>query len=102
MDRAKIDRIMTIALKNVKGIVKAGLFSSDDRRKMLDIEQEAEKNAFMGLGSVINSGVREVLNSEMIYVALTSMEFSWGGHASLVMKKGRLYLSPSRFLRRWP
>jgi hypothetical protein len=88
MDREKIDRIMTIALKNVKGIVKAGLFSSDDRKKILDIEQEAEKNAFMGLGSVINTGVREVLNSEMIYVALTNMDFSWGCHASLVMKKG--------------
>jgi hypothetical protein len=88
MDRAKIDRIMTIAFKNVKGIVKAGLFSSDDRKKIFDIEQEAEKNAFMGLGSVINTGVREVLNSEMIYVALTNMDFSWGCHASLVMKKG--------------
>jgi hypothetical protein len=88
MDREKIDRIMTIALKNVKGIVKAGLFSSDDRKKILDIEQEAEKNAFMGLGSVINTGVREVLNSEMIYVALTNLEFSLGCHDSLVMKKG--------------
>jgi hypothetical protein len=88
MDRAKIDRIMTIALKNVKGIVKAGLFSSDDRRKMLDIEQEAEKKAFMGFGNVVNAGVRKVLTYDLIYVALTNMDFTWGSHASLVMKKG--------------
>ena len=88
MDRKKIDRIMTTALKNVKGIVKAGLFSSDDRRKMLEIEQEAEKKAFMGFGNVVNAGVRKVLTYEFIYVALTNMDFTWGCHASLVMKKG--------------
>lgn len=88
MDRQKIDKIMTIALKNVTGIMKAGPFLSDDRRKILDIEKDAEKKAFMGLGSVINTGVREVLNCKLIYIALTNMDFTWGCHASLVMKKG--------------
>jgi hypothetical protein len=88
MDRQKIDNIMTIALNSVKGIMKAGLFSSDDRRKMLDIEQEAEKKAFMGLGNVVNAGVRKVLTFELIYVALTNMDFAWGAHPSLVMRKG--------------
>ena len=87
MDRKKIDKIMTVALKNVKGIVKAGPFSNDDCQKMLDIEQEAEKKAFMGLGNVVNAGVREVLTYEFIYVALTNMDFDWGCHASLVLKK---------------
>jgi hypothetical protein len=88
MDRQKIDKIITIALNNVKGIIKAGPFSNDNRPKMLDIEQEAEKNAFMGLGTVVNAGVRKVLTYEFIYVALTNMDFDWGCHASLVMKKG--------------
>ncbi len=79
---------MAIALKNVKGIKKAAPFSSDDRQKMLDIEQEAEKKAFMGLGNVVNDGVRKVLTSELIYVALTNMDFAWSAHPSLVMKKG--------------
>jgi hypothetical protein len=89
MDRRKIDKIMTRALKSVKGIVKAGPFASDDRRKMLDVEQEAEKKAFMGLGNVVNAGVREVLTYEFIYVALTNMDFDWGCQPSLVMKKGQ-------------
>ena len=42
----------------------------------------------MGLGKVVNSGVREVLNSELIYVALTNMDFDWGCDPSLVLKKG--------------
>ncbi|MDM8544565.1 hypothetical protein QUF90_26095 [Desulfococcaceae bacterium HSG9] len=88
MDRRKTDKIMTIALKTVKGILEAVPFSSEDIRKILDIERDAEKKAIMGLGSVINSGVREVLNCELIYVALTNMDFSWGDHASLIMKKG--------------
>lgn len=89
MNRQKIDRIMTIALTNVKGIMKAGPFKGDDRRRLLDIEQEAEKKAFMGLGNVVNAGVREVLTCEFIYVALTNMDFDWGCQPSLVMKKGQ-------------
>ncbi len=88
MDRNKINKTMAAALKTVPGIVKAVPFSNDERGKILDIEQDAEKKAFMGLGSVINSGVREVLNCELIYIALTNMDFSWGSHASLIMKKG--------------
>jgi hypothetical protein len=79
---------MTKALKDVKGIMKAAPFSNNDRRKMLDIEQEAEKKAFMGLGNVVNAGVRKVLTYEFIYVALTNMDFAWGSHPSLVMRKG--------------
>jgi len=89
MDRQKLDKVITIALNNVKGIIKAGPFSNDNRRKMLDIEQEAEKNAFMGLGTVVNAGVRKVLTYEFIYVALTNMDFDWGCQSSLVMKKGQ-------------
>lgn len=89
MDRKKIDKIMTKALKKVKGIMKASPFPSNDHKKILEIEQKAEKMAFMGLGSVINSGVRKVLNCELIYVALTNMDFNWGFQPGLVMKKGQ-------------
>jgi len=89
MDRQKIDELMTIALNSVKGIIKAFPFSNGNRRKMLDIEQEAEKKAFMGLGNVVNAGIREVLTFEFIYVALTNMDFDWGFQPSLVIKKGQ-------------
>ena len=89
MDCEQMDKIMASALKNVKGINQSSPFSSDDHKKILDIEQEAEKNAFMGLGNVVNAGVRKVLTAEFTYVALTNMDFVWGGHPSLVMKKGQ-------------
>ena len=75
MDPEQIDKIMTVAFSKVEGLIKTGPFSNDDRRKMLDIEQEAEKNAFMGLGNVINAGVREVLACGLIYVALTNRDW---------------------------
>jgi hypothetical protein len=89
MDPEQIDNIMTVAFSKVKGLMETRPFSNDDRRKMLDIEQEAEKNAFMGLGNVVNAGVREVLACGLIYVALTNMDFEWGCGPSLVMKKGQ-------------
>jgi len=88
MDPEQIDNIMTVAFSKVKGLMETRPFSNDDRRKMLGIEQEAEKNAFMGLGNVVNAGVRKVLTYEFIYVALTNMDFAWGSHPSLVMRKG--------------
>ena len=88
MDPEQIDKIMTVAFSKVEGLIKTSPFSNDDRSKMLDIEQEAEKNAFMGLGNVVNAGVREVLACGLIYVALTNMDFEWGCGPSLVMKKG--------------
>jgi len=42
----------------------------------------------MGLGKVINTGVRAVLTCDLIYAALTTMVFDWGCHSTLVMKKG--------------
>ena len=88
MDPEQIDKILTVAFSKVEGLINTSPFSNDDRPKMLDIEQEAEKNAFMGLGNVINAGVREVLACGLIYVALTNMDFEWGCGPSLVMKKG--------------
>ena len=89
MDREQIDQIMIVALSKVQGLMQTDPFSNDDRQKMLEIEKEAEKNAFMGLGNVVNAGVREVLACGLIYAALTNMEFEWGCRPTLVMKKGQ-------------
>ena len=89
MDRKIIDEAMNLALSKGKGIVKVCPFSDEDRRKILEIEQEAEKKSLMGLGRVINSGVTEVLNCDLIYVALTNMDFDWGSNPNLVLKKGQ-------------
>ena len=82
------DEAMIPALNKVKGIVEANPLSKQDRQKVLKIEQDAEKRSLMGLGMVTNTGVREVLSRDLIYVALTNIHFDWGCHPSLVLKKG--------------
>ena len=79
---------MIPALNRVTGIVKAYPFSDRDRRKILEIEKDAEEKGLMGLGKVVNSGVMEVLQCDLIYIALTDMDFDWGCDSSLVLKKG--------------
>ncbi len=88
MDKSHVDALMVSALEKVKGIVKACPFAAADRHKILEIEQDAEKRSLMGLGKVVNVGVREVLKCDKIYAALSNMDFNWGCHASLVLKKG--------------
>ena len=86
-DRAKSDAVMIADLKKVKGIVEAAPFSEKDSQQVLGIEEEAEKHSMMGLGRVANTGIREVLACDLVYVALTDREFEWGS-PSLVLKKG--------------
>ena len=88
MQKDKTDALMVSALEKVKGIIKAYPFTAEDRRKILEIEEDAEKRSLMGLGKVINVGVREVLKCDLIYVALNNLDFDWGCHATLVLKKG--------------
>ena len=85
VNRQTIDGVMAKAFSKVAGLVKTSLLPKDDHQKILDVEQEAEKNAFMGFGNVINAGVREVLTCKLIYVALTDMDFDWGCQPSLVL-----------------
>lgn len=88
MDKNETDELMVSALEKVKGIVKAYPFAPEDRGKIMEIEADAEKRSLMGLGKVVNVGVREVLKCDLIYVALNNMDFDWGCHATLVLKKG--------------
>lgn len=88
MDRDKINYLILTAIKDTKGIVEAFIFAEKHRPEILQIEKACEKKGLMGLGKVINSGVKEVLKCPFVYVALTTMDFDWGCHSLLVLKKG--------------
>jgi hypothetical protein len=88
IDRTKADKIMLEALNKVKGIESVNLLRKEDHQPLIDIEQKAESQSLMGLGKVINTGVIEILGRDLIYVALTSMDFDWGSYTTLVLKKG--------------
>jgi hypothetical protein len=89
MDRQTIDKIILEALLNVKGLQDIRPLRETDHPSILEMERKAEEQSLMGLGKVINTGVPDVLNYDLIYVALTNMEFDWGDYATLVLKKGR-------------
>ena len=61
MDKNETDALMVPTLEKVRGIVKARPFAFEDRRKIIEIEEDAEKRSLMGLGKVINVGVRTCL-----------------------------------------
>ncbi len=88
MDRKTADEIIVEALTRVKGIIRVAPVSEEDMERLLEIETEAEEKSLMGLGKVVNAGVREIARYDWMYVALTSMEFDWGCKPNLIMKKG--------------
>lgn len=77
-------------VKSVRGILDVKEFAQKDKEALVRIEKEAEEKSLLGLGKVINSGVFKVLDLGVILVALTSMEFDWGFHPSLILKKGEI------------
>jgi len=87
MDRMDANALMISALKKVKGIVDVSPLSEKDKQEVLRIEEQAEKQSLMGMGKVIPTGIREVLTFDLVYVALTDMDFEWGC-PSLSLKKG--------------
>lgn len=89
MDRTMIDGLMIAALHNVKGIVNSCPLPTEDHPRILEKELEAEERSLMGLGKVVNAGVRKILNHDLVYVALTSKDFDWGCYSTLLLKKGQ-------------
>ncbi|MGW8301995.1 MAG: hypothetical protein ACWGNO_08005, partial [Desulfobacterales bacterium] len=61
MDRTMIDGVMISAFRNVKGIVNSCSLPNEDYPQILEKELEAENRSLMGLGKVVNTGVREIL-----------------------------------------
>ncbi|MCB2187856.1 MAG: hypothetical protein KQJ78_15655 [Deltaproteobacteria bacterium] len=82
-----IDEYVLQLLEKVKGLRLAERLSPEDGRTLLEIEEEAEKRSLMGLGKVVNAGMRRVLAQNRLYAAVTTPEFAWCG-SSLVLKKG--------------
>jgi hypothetical protein len=87
-DAKQLNNLIQLSLSKVKGILNFCPVHPKEREKILELEQEAEKRSLMGLGKVINAGIREVLRFDMVYVALTTMEYNWGHCSALVLKKG--------------
>lgn len=88
MGKNEIDALMVSTLEKVKGVNKAKPLAFEDLAEIERIEADAEKQSLMGLGKVINVGVKRVLDCDLTYVALNNMDFEWGCHATLVLKKG--------------
>jgi hypothetical protein len=88
MDRQSIDEIILKALRHVKGLVRTKALREEDYPGILDKELAAEQRSLMGLGKVVNAGVREVLTHDLVYASLTSMDFDWGCYSTLLLKKG--------------
>jgi hypothetical protein len=71
----------------LKGIRAIFVLDAADKFHLLDIEVEAEKKAFMGMGKTYNSGIRDVLRCPLVVVAITDMDFEWGCQSHMILKK---------------
>jgi hypothetical protein len=87
MDRQQIDEIILRALGSVKGLVRSCPLPKEDFPRIIEKELEAEQRSLMGLGKVVNVGVREILEHDVVYASLTNKDFDWGCYSTLLLKK---------------
>jgi len=95
-----VNRILG-CLTKIKGIQSAFALEEADRFALLEIEIQAEKKSFMGMGKTYNSGIREVLRCPLVVLAITNMDFEWGCQSHMLLKKddeivGEEVTDPSR------
>lgn len=88
IEENQLNTLIQQTFTKIKGIRCVCPIRLADHFEILRLEDEAEKKSLMGMGKVINSGVRKALQFDSIYVALTSKEFNWGHCSSLILMKG--------------
>lgn len=71
------------SLVRQKGVRAAFPLLDRDRNTLRELEDEAGKNAFMGLGRFVNTGVTAALQRRYLFAALTDPQFDWGCKAAL-------------------
>lgn len=75
------------SMESIRGVQAVFLMAEETRFQLLEVETNAEKRAFMGLGKCYNSGVREVLRCPVVVTTITNVDFDWGCQAHMVLKK---------------
>lgn len=75
-------------IMNVNGIRDVFVVDEAIKVQLFDLELEAEKRSFMGLGVTYNSGIRDVLRCSLVFAAITNMDFVWGFQSNIVLKRG--------------
>ncbi len=87
MERESIIEAIGETIAKATGIDRVRRLAKDDYAVILEKERDAEERSLMGLGKVVNTGVRKILEYDVVFVALTTMEFDWGPYSTLLLKK---------------
>lgn len=77
MSLDEIEKKIRLALEGVKGVLGIKVLSQEEREKILELEQEAEKKVLFGMGKGFNAGLREILKRDFVVVIITDNEFEW-------------------------
>ena len=77
MSLSEIEKKLRSALEGVKGVLGIKILSQEEREKILELEQEAEKHVLFGMGKSLNTGLREILKRDFIVAIANDNEFEW-------------------------
>lgn len=79
-----IMRDVMSTIKDLKGVQQVSILTDEDKRKVLELERQAEKR-FMGLGRGNNQGVKTVLERDIVIAFVTDAEYRWPPGPNLIL-----------------
>lgn len=78
-------------ISTIKGVRKALVLTDEDRRKVIELEEEAETHVMMGLGYGENQGIKTALQREVVIAFVTDNNYVWPHGPNLILKwKGQV------------
>jgi len=78
-------------IKSIRGVRQVLILTEEDKRRVLELEREAEQRVMMGLGLGDNRGVKVALRCDVVVAFITDAEYEWPPGPNLVLTwKGKV------------
>lgn len=78
-------RDVTSKIRSIKGVQQVLILTDEDKKKVLELEKQAEQRMMMGLGLGDNQGVKEALKRNVSVAFVTDMEYKWPPGANVIL-----------------
>ncbi|MFX1352134.1 MAG: hypothetical protein ACFFA1_07940 [Promethearchaeota archaeon] len=73
-------------ISTTKGVHQTLVLTDKDRRKILELEEEAEKKVMAGFGYRDNQGIKEALKRDVVIAFITDNDYVWPPGSNLILK----------------
>lgn len=73
-------------VKGIRGVHQVFILTGEDKRKVSELERQAEQKVMMGLGLGDNRGIKEALKRNFVIAFVTDADYEWPPGPNVVLE----------------